>query len=139
MSKVKQVLIFRKDLKVRKGKIASQVAHGAVANITNNLVGYPFKWYKFPFFYLKFLWLFITHAPLRDWLSGRFTKIVLGVPSEYELLQIYTKAKAQGLICSLITDAGLTEFGGVPTKTVVAIGPDESYKIDKLTGHLKPL
>lgn len=38
---------------------------------------------------------------------------------------------------NLITDSGLTEFGGVPTKTVCAIGPDYDEKIDKITGHLK--
>jgi PTH2 family peptidyl-tRNA hydrolase len=39
----------------------------------------------------------------------------------------------------LIIDSGLTEFGGVPTKTCVAIGPDIDAKIDVLTKHLKLL
>jgi hypothetical protein len=34
---------------------------------------------------------------------------------------------------ALIQDAGLTEFGGVPTYTALAIGPDEDAKIDELT------
>jgi len=44
-----------------------------------------------------------------------------------------------GLPCSIITDAGDTEFHGVPTKTTVGIGPDESEKIDVITGNLKLL
>ena len=74
------------------------------------------------------------------WLNvDRSAKICVGVDSEQELIDIYNKAKAVGIICSLITDAGLTQFNGTPTKTVVAIGPDESEKIDKITGGLKLL
>ena len=42
-----------------------------------------------------------------------------------------------GLTVSLITDAGATEFGGVPTNTCLAIGPHQAEKIDKITSHLK--
>jgi peptidyl-tRNA hydrolase len=28
-------------------------------------------------------------------------------------------------------------FNGVPTKTCIGIGPNESEEIDKVTGHLK--
>ena len=41
-----------------------------------------------------------------------------------------------GLITALIQDAVLTEFGGVPTYTALAIGPDEDVKIDELTRDL---
>jgi PTH2 family peptidyl-tRNA hydrolase len=41
-----------------------------------------------------------------------------------------------GLITALIQDAGLTEFGGVPTYTALAIGPDIDTKIDELTKDL---
>jgi PTH2 family peptidyl-tRNA hydrolase len=44
-----------------------------------------------------------------------------------------------GLIAALIQDAGLTEFGGVPTYTALAIGPDEEAKVDELTKDLKLL
>ena len=59
--------------------------------------------------------------------------------SEEELLKIYEKAKKAKLPCSLITDSGKTEFNGVPTNTVVVIGPDKSTKIDKITKKLKLL
>jgi peptidyl-tRNA hydrolase, PTH2 family len=39
----------------------------------------------------------------------------------------------------LITDAGHTEFKGVPTKTCLAIGPNDVDEIDVVTGHLKLL
>ena len=78
-------------------------------------------------------------SPLEKWLTGLFTKICVSVDSEEKLLEIYNKAKEQNVICSLIQDAGLTEFHGIPTYTCVAIGPDNSEIIDEITGDLKLL
>jgi PTH2 family peptidyl-tRNA hydrolase len=58
------------------------------------------------------------------------------VNSEEELLALYAKAMEAGIITSLITDAGLTEFNGVPTNTCIAVGPDFEDKIDSITGGL---
>lgn len=132
----KQVLIIRKDLRMRSGKMVAQGAHASLAILTNNLIGYPFVWYKFPFKVVRFLYLFFFHKPFRVWHTGRFTKICVYVNSEKELQDMYNKAKEKGLLCSLIKDAGLTEFHGIPTLTVAAIGPDESSKIDEITGGL---
>ena len=68
-----------------------------------------------------------------------YTKITCSVDSEQELDEIYNKAKKAGLETHLIIDNGLTEFNGVPTKTIVAIGPHYSEKIDPITKHLKLL
>ena len=132
----KQVIIIRKDLNMRKGKIGAQAAHASLAVLTNNLIGFPFKWYRFPFKLLRFLYLFFFHKPFRVWHTGRFTKICVYVNSEQELLDYHYKALAAGLLCSLIKDAGLTEFKGVQTYTTLAIGPDISSKIDVITGEL---
>jgi PTH2 family peptidyl-tRNA hydrolase len=75
-----------------------------------------------------------------QWLStGRMTKICVRVDSEKELFDIQRKAREAGLTVHVITDAGLTEFKGVPTKTCLAIGPNRSDEIDAITGHLKLL
>ena len=37
----------------------------------------------------------------------------------------------------LITDGGLTEFGGVPTRTCLGIGPDYDDRIGPVTGDLE--
>jgi len=55
------------------------------------------------------------------------------------LLFIHSAAEIAGLPCSLIQDAGFTEFNGVPTYTAVAIGPAQATEIDKITGLLKLL
>ncbi len=73
------------------------------------------------------------------WLSDGFAKICYRVDSENELLAIRDLASQQGLEVHMITDSGKTEFHGVPTNTCLAIGPDESSKIDAITGELKLL
>ena len=73
---------------------------------------------------------------LEPWLLGRFKKICVSVNSEAELLALHEKSKAAGLITALIQDAGLTEFGGVPTYTALAVGPDRADRVDAITGTL---
>ena len=114
---------------MRKGKMCAQAAHAsflAVADqffIISNDNGL-YDYYCIPMDY-----------PIEQWLNGKFTKIVVGVNSEEELLDVYKQAKDLQLHCSLIKDAGLTEFKQ-PTYTAVGIGPDEPERIDIITGHL---
>jgi len=114
---MKQVIVIRKDLKMRTGKAIAQGAHASMKATLEN----------------------IDHPDVIEWLSGKFTKIAVSVNSEEELIEIYNNAKEAGLVCSLILDAGLTEFGGVPTYTAVGVGPSSYEKIDLITGHLKLL
>ena len=83
----------------------------------------------------SFLIEFLTPA-MEQWITGRFTKICVYVKSEEELLNIVQKATDACLPVALITDAGLTEFKGIPTKTCCAIGPAPAEEIDKITGEL---
>lgn len=128
---VKQVIVIRKDLGMRKGKIASQAAHASMAAVLNGHAGI-----KHP----ESMDLVINMTPeMKEWLTGIFTKICVAVNSEEELLDVYNKAKDAGLSCALIKDAGLTEFGGIPTHTAVAVGPNKNIDVDKITSHLKLL
>lgn len=113
---MKQVIIIRKDLKMRRGKEIAQGSHASMAFLLNG----GFK-----------------SDDLTEWLQTGQTKICLQIHSEEELLELDRKAKEVGLNSYVITDAGRTEFGGVPTKTCMAIGPNKSEDIDKITGHLK--
>ena len=67
--------------------------------------------------------------------QGRFTKVVLSVASEADLLTIHQTAQEHGVPTALITDSGRTEFGGVPTRTTVAVGPAPAVLIDPITGR----
>lgn len=113
---MKQVIVVRKDLTMGRGKIASQVAHASVGIVVDN----PQNGY------------------IQDWLATGMTKIVVGCDSEDELLQLQEQAKQAGVITCLVTDAGRTEFKE-PTRTVIAIGPDQDFRVDELTGDLKLL
>jgi PTH2 family peptidyl-tRNA hydrolase len=122
----KQVIVLRKDLNMRKGKLVAQGAHASMAAILSQGqatdVGDTFT--------------IQLDDRMKDWLLGSFKKITVSVNSEEELLSLYERAKGSGLICSLILDSGLTEFGGRPTYTAVAVGPDVAAKVDVLTGDL---
>lgn len=74
-----------------------------------------------------------------EWLNNSFTKICVGVSSELDLHGIHQDARQAGIESHLVLDNGTTEFGGLPTYTCLALGPDEVERIDKLTGHLKLL
>lgn len=132
--KTKQVIIIRKDLNMRKGKMVAQGAHASMKAIFD--IG------KIESSYLFDDGGYALSIPydnaLREWFEDKFTKICVSVDSEQELLDIYNKAKDSGMLCSLILDAGLTEFKE-PTYTAVAVGPAESDSVDKITGHLKLL
>ncbi len=78
-------------------------------------------------------------SPLDLWVNGIFKKIVVGAENLNEMVEAYNEAKKQGIICSLIEDAGLTEFGGKVTITAVAIGPDLPEKIDPITSKFNLL
>lgn len=80
-------------------------------------------------------------APVKNiesWFNSKQTKICVGVDNELALHALYSEALKAGLPCSLILDAGLTEFTE-PTYTAVGIGPGASSEIDKITGHLRLL
>jgi PTH2 family peptidyl-tRNA hydrolase len=121
----KQVIVMRKDLNMRKGKLVAQGAHASMGAILGQCKKDGDK-----------LVLDLNDERMAPWLTGRFKKICVYVNTEQELLDVHEAAKAAGLISSLIVDAGLTEFNGVPTKTAVAVGPDREDRIDAVCKHL---
>jgi len=125
---MKQTIVMRKDLNMRKGKMIAQGAHASVANVLRILEakekGNVNK---------KHL------DDLEKWLKDSFRKITLYVNSEDELINIYNMAKESQLNVSLIEDNGDTEFKGIKTKTCLAIGPHNNEDIDKITYNLKLL
>ncbi len=128
--KQKQVILIRKDLKMRRGKEIAQSCHASLAAILN--LG------KFEQDLLDLnVQLSIPVAPqFQDWLQDKFAKICVTVQSEEELKHYYELARKANIPCSLILDEGLTEFGGVKTYTCAAIGPWTSDVIDPITGKL---
>jgi PTH2 family peptidyl-tRNA hydrolase len=121
----KQVIVMRKDLGMRKGKMIAQGAHASMkvlvdaAQVSDEAI------------------VIALDAPTREWLvSGRFTKVCVSVDSEAALDAIVANARSANLPCALIVDSGRTEFHGVPTKTCCAVGPAWADAVDAITGAL---
>lgn len=130
---MKQVIVIRKDLNMRKGKIAAQAAHASLIAILGeeSIEGWSDQIGR------KFL-LVPTDPNLEEWLFTDYKKVVVSVNSEEELLSIYQSALALGIRTSLIKDLGYTEFKE-PTYTAVAVGPAEDELVNSITGHLSLL
>jgi PTH2 family peptidyl-tRNA hydrolase len=111
----KQVIVFRSDLKMSKGKIAVQAGHAAVS-AAEEARKHCKEWWK-------------------AWIEEGQCKIAVKVKSEKELLDLEKQAEELALPCALIIDRGLTE---IPpgTITCLGIGPAPAEKIDKITGML---
>jgi len=120
-TRVKQVIAYRRDLKMRKGKIAAQCAHASLGVLTRS--GRVDQALTIP-----------LDGPRTWWLTRGAAKIVLSVADEPALLDIESLAREHDLPHCLITDSGRTEFGGVPTRTAIALGPAPAPWIDAITG-----
>jgi peptidyl-tRNA hydrolase, PTH2 family len=124
----KQVIVIRRDLKMRRGKEIAQGAHASMAWLRQRIMPHLTPAGRAD-------QVQISEAE-RAWLELSMRKVTVKVGSETELLDVYDKALAAGLVVEMITDRGLTEFGGVPTRTCLAVGPDYDDLIDPVTGDL---
>lgn len=129
----KQMLVVRGDLNMRKGKIGAQCAHAsqmALLSLMSKEVGHG----------LFRLSLTMKESdPMAIWLSGKFTKVCVKGDSLEHLLELKASAESRGLLTALVVDSGLTEFHGVHTPTVLAIGPATEEELKGITDHLSLL
>lgn len=137
MYKSKMMIVMRRDLKMRKGKIAAQAGHASVDAILAAL----YREERMGDFIMTSEGMALKATdkpatPLSDWFISGSAKICVYVDSEEELMAIAKKAEERGIIASVITDAGMTEFHGVPTKTCLALEPLASEVADEITGEL---
>ena len=111
----KMAIIVNHSLGMKKGKIAAQVAHGAVSAT-----------------------LKANPALLEAWFSSGQAKVTLKGTDEEQLLDLNKKAKAAGLNSCIIRDAGRTQIPS-GSLTVVAIGPALKEHLNQITGDMKLL
>jgi peptidyl-tRNA hydrolase, PTH2 family len=131
MSDTKQVVLVRKDLKMKKAALAALAAKASAEVFTSNgeLEGDV---------------LSVQLSPMEvDWLVSGSTRIILGVPSEGVLRTIVAKAGFEGIQSYPVVGKVVTPESYERTEEsemlCASLGPDESDKIDKITGHLKLL
>jgi PTH2 family peptidyl-tRNA hydrolase len=134
--RVKQVIVVRSDLGMRKGKMIAQGAHASLkvfldrAVLGGSIDENPHR---------EVLVLQNLTSEMMEWVEGSFAKVCVRATSEEQLLELHAQAEKAGIPCALIKDSGKTEFHGVATYTALAIGPANREDIDLITGSLKLL
>lgn len=137
MYKAKQMIIVRRDLKMRKGKIAAQAGHACVEAVLMALA----KESRLTDITASEDGVFLSSSdkpetPLSEWFHYGVAKICVYVDSEEDLLALHKKARQAGILSALIQDAGFTEFHGKSTYTCLALEPLPADKADTITGSL---
>lgn len=136
--KSKQMIVMRRDLHMRKGKIAAQAGHACVEATLMALA----RERRLDEVRLTpdQAWVYLDsdapESPLSSWFEAGVAKVCVYVDSEEELLAIAQQGRDKGYLCALIRDAGLTEFHGEPTYTCLAFEPLLPEQIDPITGEL---
>lgn len=116
--KYKQVIAIRTDLGMSRGKMAVQVAHGAISAAEKVRVFHQEEW--------------------KAWLREGQKKVAVKVTSEEDIMDLRRLAITHSLPYAIIRDAGMTELPP-GTVTVIGIGPAKAESVDKVTGNLKLL
>lgn len=119
---MKQIFIMRKDLGMKSGKLATQVAHASSMII-------------------KDICLEGTEKDKEDmelWINDfDYRKIVLKTDSEESVLHYEKICKENNLNYFLVIDNGYTVFNGEKTITGIGIGPHDNEVVDRLFSELK--
>lgn len=132
----KQVIVMRRDLKMRRGKEISQGGHGVLAFITRKMRNEYLNIFQKLLAYFG-IYIIILNKVEQDWINSSFKKVTVRVNSEQELLDLLDKAALFGIKANLVEDSGFTEFDGVVTKTCVVLGPAYDDYVDQLTSKLE--
>ena len=137
--KSKQMIVMRRDLKMRKGKIAAQAGHACVEATLMALAreGRLDQVRVTP----TESWVYLDDTgtpstPLSRWFDAGVAKVCVYVDGEEALLDLAVKGREQGFAVALVRDAGYTEFHGEPTYTCLAFEPLSPEQIDPITGDL---
>ncbi len=115
MTRHKQAIILRTDIKMSDGKKIAQACHASLESLEK-----------------------ADNDTIQEWKQQGQKKVVLQVGSEQELTDLRRKVDRNGLPSHLVTDAGETELEP-GTITCLAIGPAPSQAVDTVTGDLESL
>lgn len=113
---MKQLLVFRKDLKMSWGKKIVQGAHGSIGAFVKAQNLSP-KW-------------------VSSWESLGQKKVAVRVDTLEDMLELFEFYKRKKIPAFLVRDAGMTELEP-GTITVLAIGPAPDIELDVRTKHLQ--
>jgi peptidyl-tRNA hydrolase len=127
MKNIKQVIVVRKDLKLRKTELASQVATASMGFLLENNESERND---------------VINVRLSNeeamWLNGSFEKDIVCVDSEDDLKDLIFKAEMEGIGVYSVRGKTTGKFDDT-TIMCAALGPDDSNVIGHITGHLKSI
>lgn len=127
MKEVKQVIVVRKDLKLRKSELAAQVATASMGFLLDNNESERND---------------VINVKLSNeealWLNGSFEKSIMGVDSEEDLKELMLKAEFEGIGVYPVRNLNNNDdiLGAL---TCIALGPDNSEVINQVTKNLRLL
>jgi len=129
-SKTKQIILVRKDLKLKRSHISSLIAKAGAELFIANDEGIEGDLLK----------VRLTAAEI-DWINEGSPRVVLGVDSETVLRSIMFKAEISNIdfypVTAVVRDEENNDTEGEEELIVVSLGPEESSKIEELTKGLK--
>jgi len=117
--RIKQVIIVRKDLRLKRAMLAALVSRASMEFLVSNNISKNPEEFKVE----------ITRIE-SDWLGNGSSRIVLSAPSESFLRSLAFKAEMLGI-------ASYSVSANSDSVDAISLGPDESDKIDEITGNLK--
>jgi len=128
MSSVKQTIVIRKDLNIKKGRLASLAISAAMKFIIDNNDAERGD---------------ELHVQLSseeaDWIRNLSSKEVLGIDSQDALSDLVFRAELAGVNVYSIFDDRRMENDQNPELLCAAFGPDNDDIINQIIGNLKPL
>lgn len=125
MSTPKQVVVVRRDLRLRRAEVAACVARASSTFLLNGCEDGPDLQVSFS-------------QEEREWFYGGRKVIVLGVATESALRRVVDMAEIQGLTVSTLSKRDIDEKTGEEQSLVcAAIGPHDEESIDAVTGSLR--
>ncbi|SCU95099.1 LAME_0F10704g1_1 [Lachancea meyersii CBS 8951] len=119
---VRMALVIRQDLGMKKGKIAAQCCHAALA--CYRLIGTDPSRESY------------NMDMTQRWLYGGQAKITLKCPDKENLDELFAMALSLGVNSYVVHDAGRTQIAA-GSATVLGLGPAPKAVLDQITGDLK--
>lgn len=152
---IKQIIVFRKDLfegehAIGQGEFASQVASASMLALFKSFAKErcdyqrmgPYGYVEPNLFFTRYSLEFKDGTLLDNWLNKSFKKVVVGVESEKELLELEQELKwlneheYKMIPYALVKDDDASAFHGVPTFACLGIGPYNAEELNDIISDL---
>jgi peptidyl-tRNA hydrolase len=123
---LKQVILLRRDMKLRRAEAAALASKASMTFIIEGDESDRSGSVKVDLSGIE-----------AEWMLGSATRIVLGVASEESMRKLLLKAEIQGVSTYEIIGASDDKAGEGIQLIAASLGPDDGDKLDLITGNLK--